>query len=590
MRAMAGIISLGGPRDSDWLRMLGRRMMAPVSPGCEDGGELYISQDRRVMLICEKSHNGRQRHGAGLAVGEGAHSRALALLGEIYRVRAASCGTRQFATDAERLLALVSGQPENAGPALASVDGSFAVAWHDERTGQVVLARDQFGMKPLHWAPVADGILFATDVSCLFATGLIRPAVDPLDFLYRSYCRMECADNFSWYAGVRSLPSASLLLIQDGAWSVHQYWRPDPGEERVDPAETCAAFLNAVKIRKRDEERVAGVLSGGVDSSAVFCALTDLGQEVSPYVVTYEGQGRAQNKDLPYARLAAESRGQVLRRCEIGTDQMALLVEQVVARVHRPFVHGVELALYQAYRTMAADGMFVSFSGHASDGCWGDQDGSDFPILDIRGPVDMHSEFYLRNMIYRTERPLWHMMLDRITASLGIDEKEVTGRVWERIFDSYRNFPSLDPHKRARYHIMTKFGTYVNETIESCSAGFGITERTPFQDVELVGLAFRMPEFVKNHEGLTDMKPFLKSALAEVLPKEIVYRPKQGFPPPDDPVFLKQLRYLATDIGMPFGAKFHASEFDRLGVGELLYLCSAQIWLDSISHLPGSGR
>lgn len=588
MRAMAGFISFGGPRDPDWLRTLGRRMMTSVIPDC-DGGELYVSRDCRVMLVCENSLNGNRRPGASLAIGEGAQPQALALLGEIYRVRAPLSGAWQPATDAGHLLALANSQPDSIGAAIACVDGAFATAWHDTRNGRVVLARDQFGMKPLHWTAAADGVAFATDVTCLFATGLVRPAVDPLDFVYRSYCRMECADDFSWYAGVRSLPAASLLLVQDGKWSVQQYWQPDPGDAEVKPEEACAAFLNAVEIRRGDEGQVAAVLSGGVDSSAVFCALSDLGQDVTPYVITYEGTGTTQNSDLPYARIAAESRGRVVQQCEVGTDRLAALVEQVVTRVRRPFVHGVELALYQAYRNMAADGRLVSFSGHASDGYWGDQDGSDFPILAISGPVDIHSEFYLRNRIYRTERPLWHMMLDRIMEGLGIREEEVTELVWERIFDSYRNLPSLDPHKRARYHIMTKFGTYVNEIIEGCSAGFGITERTPFQDVELVSLAFRVPEFVKNHEGLTDMKPFLKSALVKLLPKEIVYRPKQGFPPPDDLLFLRKMRQFVADIGLPFGTRFPAAEFERLGVGELLYLCSAQSWLSSVSQLPKSG-
>jgi asparagine synthase (glutamine-hydrolysing) len=261
----------------------------------------------------------------------------------------------------------------------------------------------------------------------------------------------------------------------------------------------------------------------------------------------------------------------------------------VVARVHRPFVHGVELALHETYRRMAADGRGIAFSGQASDVCWGDQDGSDFPILDLRGPVDIHSEFYLKNRLYRTERPLWHVMLDRIMQHLGVRESEVTERIWERTFALYRGFSGVDPHKRARFHILGRFSVYVNEMIEALSSGFGIVERTPFQDVELIDLSFRLPEFVKNHHGISEMKPFLKLALAEIVPREIVDRPKQGFPPPDDSRFVARLRELVTGAGLPFDAEFPPEDFQRLGAGELLYLYSAQHWLRHNAGLAPTG-
>lgn len=584
MCGIAGFVSFSGPRPEDWMGRLGRRMTDALQHRGPDSDGVYVSADRTVMLasvrlaVRDLSPAGHQpmRSPDGQV--------ALVYNGELYRNRgAASAGWPAASTcDTEQFLMAVHGAADP-GPALSGLDGMFAAAWHDLRTGQVVLARDHFGIKPLVWTVTDEGVLFASEVPALFATGLVRPQLDPVEFLHRSYVRMEAADDATWFAGIRTLEPARLLAIGGGRLRQECYWTPRVAEEPVDAERVGAAFRDAVAIRRPADVPMAALVSGGVDSSAIFAALRQSGSDVAPYVARYQGSGARQNEDLPYAVEVARAWAGEPTYCEVRVDDLPELTGQVVGHLHRPFLHGAELAMYRTYQQIAADGRVVVFSGHGSDEQWGYQDGGYFPLVGLGRAADLHGSHFLRHQFYRQERPGWHLMLDRLTDRLGVDEAAITDLVWERTFAPYRGLPTLDPIKRGRYHLLRRFLVYVNGMVDACSAAFSLEDRPVFQDVGLADLAFGMPEYRKNRDGPTDVKPLLKAALAGLVPDSVIHRPKRGFPAPDDPRFAGELQELIRDAGVPFDAAISPRELAGLGIGELLYLYSTQIWLRKFS-------
>jgi asparagine synthase (glutamine-hydrolysing) len=333
---------------------------------------------------------------------------------------------------------------------------------------------------------------------------------------------------------------------------------------------------------------MGAVVSGGVDSSAVFGALRRLGSDVVPYVVRYEGADAAQNEDLPYALDAARAGGVEPVPCEVRVDDLAGLTEHVVAHLQRPFLHGAELALSRTYERIAADGRVVVFSGHGSDELWGYQEGTYFPIVDPARPPHTHGEHYLRTRLYRDERPVWHRMLDQLAGQLGVAERDITELVWERTLAPYRDLDTLDPHKRGRYHLMRRFLVYVNELVDACSSAHSLEDRPVFQDVTLAELAFGMPEWHKNRLGPGQSKPFLKQALRHLLPTSVLHRHKKGFPAPRDPAFRDRLAGLVRDTGLPYGLRLDEDLLRTVGTGELLFLYSARVWLDRLAARPGA--
>lgn len=348
----------------------------------------------------------------------------------------------------------------------------FALAWHDTRTRRTVLARDHFGVKPLHYCYTDDGLLFASEAQALLATGLIRPEVDPAEFVLRSWVRMDAADEHTWLSGIRALQPAEYLVVDAPRVRLRRYWQPEPSDEVVGAEEIRAAFDRSVALRSVADVPRAAVLSGGVDSSAIFSALHTGGVEVAPYVAHYEDGIGGSGSDVDHARLVSGAHGVPLTVCELSRRDAVTLVPEVAHRLMRPLLHGAELAMYQLYRRISAEGQVVVYSGHGADEMWGYQDGGYFPVVDPAAATHVHGRHYLTHRLHRDERPLWGELIEWLARELGVDMDDIRQRVWDRVLREYRALDTLDPLKRGRHHLMRRFLVYVNDMVDLTSSAY----------------------------------------------------------------------------------------------------------------------
>src|SRR3954447_11266069 len=156
---------------------------------------------------------------------EGAGGALLAFTGEVFNhveLRRELRGAR-FATtsDTEVLLRLL----ERAGPAaLERLNGQFALAFWEPGPRRLTLARDRFGVRPLHYAELpGGGIAFASEAKALFASGLVAPAPDliGLDDTFSLWAPHAPRTAF---AGVRQLAPGTLLVHRDGRLAEPRRW------------------------------------------------------------------------------------------------------------------------------------------------------------------------------------------------------------------------------------------------------------------------------------------------------------------------------------------------------------------------------
>ena len=192
--------------------------------------------------------------------------------GELYNYKAlrAELVTRgvRFSTESDTEVVLEAWRCW--GPAaLERFRGMFAFALVDENTGELVLARDPFGIKPLYYLPRGDGVVFASELKALVtAVGSelrIEPGALVASMLYYWLPEQRCAID-----GVQKLPGGSWARWQpDGSVAVRHYWRA------ANMAEEASAGPRA-DLRRVVEESVAAhlvadvpvssFLSGGLDS------------------------------------------------------------------------------------------------------------------------------------------------------------------------------------------------------------------------------------------------------------------------------------------------------------------------------------
>ncbi|HYR57290.1 MAG TPA: asparagine synthase (glutamine-hydrolyzing), partial [Chthoniobacteraceae bacterium] len=179
--------------------------------------------------------------------------------------------------------------------------GQFAIALWDERTRQLQLGRDRFGIAPLFWSRQGDWLLFASEIKALLASGMVpaRPDLRGIDHIFTF---SALPGPRTCFEGVQLLPPGHYLQItpaNDGGAAAtiteRAYWEmdfPNEGDEERgdDPRRLVDDFeqvlLQAVEERLRADVPVGAYLSGGVDSSVIVALACHLkGPAINTYTV-----------------------------------------------------------------------------------------------------------------------------------------------------------------------------------------------------------------------------------------------------------------------------------------------------------------
>src|SRR5438270_3221608 len=120
------------------------------------------------------------------------------------------------------------------------LNGMFAFALWDDRRRRLFIARDRFGEKPLYWGVFDKTFLFASEPKVLLAHPMVQPALN-LDAL-RQYLSFDYVPApLSIYQGIKKLPAAHTLTVEDGRVDVQPYWRLSYKKQQPAPSEEEAA-------------------------------------------------------------------------------------------------------------------------------------------------------------------------------------------------------------------------------------------------------------------------------------------------------------------------------------------------------------
>ena len=162
------------------------------------------------------------------------------------------------------------------------LEGMFAFAVVDRHTGDVFLARDRFGKKPLDWTRVGDGIAFASTLDALIEPSPQRPDLDPCaiaEYLVLQYA----PGSHSPWQGIEKLEPGTRLRLHAGVIEKERNWSPPLPEPDRSLHRSAARidlrirFRAAVEARLESEVPMGVFLSGGIDSSVVVAEMVALG-------------------------------------------------------------------------------------------------------------------------------------------------------------------------------------------------------------------------------------------------------------------------------------------------------------------------
>lgn len=215
-------------------------------------------------------------HGADQPMADAAGDLTIVFNGEIYNYRELRKELERdgaifrTASDTEVLLHLYRA---HGADMLARLNGMFAFAIHDARSGELFLARDRMGKKPLHYAATSEAFVFGSELKAVLAHPAVRDTPDPVAL--HQYLTFEYVPTpRTIIAGVHKLPAGHRMLVRNGR-IVHQgpWWAPDLSKRHITLSEASATFddllYRATERRLMSDVPLGVFLSGGIDSSAV---------------------------------------------------------------------------------------------------------------------------------------------------------------------------------------------------------------------------------------------------------------------------------------------------------------------------------
>jgi asparagine synthase (glutamine-hydrolysing) len=470
------------------------------------------------------------------------------------------------------------------GPqALTRFRGMFAFALADTQTGELFLARDPLGIKPLFYLPRNQGALFASELKALTAAVGPELRIEP-GALVASMLYYWVPEQFCAIENVRKLPAGSWArLSPDGDIQVQQYWNV------ADVAKT-AATGPAPDLRQVIEEAVtahlvadvpvSSFLSGGLDSSIVTVLAHQAAAEIDAYTITFRPEDQrleAMPDDAVYARKVAAQYGIKLHEIEISPDIVDLLPRMVDA-LDEPIGDPAAINTLLMCQAARDRGVKVILSGMGADELFGGYRKQMACLMASRygrlpGPARAAARFAVdrapvsvsgRGLRYARwakrfltfaelpEEPRFRRSYtlydpDDLAGLLNPDLRGQVDRVTASHREIYEDNDLADEVNRMCLADSRLFLPGLNLSYsDRSSMAASVEVRVPFVDPVVAQAAFAIPgrDKIRGRQG----KLALKRAAEAWLPKEIIYRPKASFSAPLRAWVRNDLREVINDV------------------------------------------
>ncbi|MCV7317665.1 N-acetylglutaminylglutamine amidotransferase [Mycolicibacterium confluentis] len=412
--------------------------------------------------------------------------------------------------------------------------GMFAFAIVQRDSGRVLLGRDRLGIKPLYVTEDAHRVRFASSLPALLAGGGVDTRIDPVALHHYLSFHSVVPPPLTILRGVKKVPPATLLAIEpDGTRRTITYWAPDFSRDadRADWTEkdwedaVLDTLRRAVERRLVADVPVGCLLSGGVDSSLIVGLLAEAGQHgLQTFSIGFEAVNGVAGDEFKYSDIIAERFGTHHHQIRIDTTRMLPALDGAIGAMSEPMVSHDCVAFYLLSQEVSKHVKVVQ-SGQGADEV--------FAGYHWYPPMAEPATAALPRAVSSYRGAFFDRDQDAINALVAgapgdiVAADDPSGRFVTEHFAHEGAATGVDRALRLDTTVMLVDDPV--KRVDNMTMAWGLEGRVPFLDHELVELAATCPPELKiAHDG----KGVLKQAARQVVPAEVIDRPKGYFPVP----------------------------------------------------------
>lgn len=441
---------------------------------------------------------------------------------------------------------------------LSKLNGMFSLAIWDKTKKQLIIARDRLGIKPLYYSETDDSFIFSSELRSLLESGLIKKKLDRNNLV--EYLRYQTVHSpRTLIENVHSIPAGHYLVLNDNERILNKYWEiSEPKsfgnlkDETQVKTKIKSLLKSSVNYRMKSDVPYGAFLSGGIDSSAIVGLMSeDNDMPVSTFSVVFNER---EFSEAPYAEIIAKKFKTNHHEILLTADDFLKEIPNALKSMDFPSGDGPNT--YLVSKVTKASGITMALSGLGGDELF-----AGYPIF--KRSMQLSQNMWLKSFagVFRNAAGSMLKALKSSVASYKM--ADVLGQKYIDLPHSYsvnrkvlfdkeinslltyseKMVNPLLSHCKAldisadknALEVISKVSimeitTYMQNTLlrdsDQMSMAHALEVRVPFLDHRLVEYALLLDDKMKY--PLTP-KRLLVESLGDLLPDEIVNRPKMGF-------------------------------------------------------------
>lgn len=423
-------------------------------------------------------------------------------------------------------------------------NGIFAFAVWNKRTRTLFLARDRIGVKPLFYAEVDGGLVFASEIKALLCHPEIKPIITREGAAQIMLIGPAKPVGSAVFRDIHEIPAAHCAFFDENGLKPRRYWKPLAERHTESLKETTAhlreLIFDAVKRQLVSDVGLCTFLSGGLDSSIISAIAArefqKRGEELNTYSIDYRNNRenfRASafqpDEDAPYVLEMAEYLHTKHHDIVLDTPALADALSDAVYARDLPGMADVDSSLYLFCREIKRD-FSVALSGECADEIFGG-----YPWY--HRPEVLHYDGFP----WATSVPeRGALMKDPMS---GCEAEAFVREIYQKCLAevSYLEGESAEDARMREMFTMNLqyFMATLLDRKDRMSMAHGLEVRVPFCDYRLVEYAYNIPTDYKNYNNRE--KGLVRHAMEGLLPKHVLWRKKSPYPKTHNPNYLELL-------------------------------------------------